>query len=138
MKKHWAAELIGKPWKLGASGPDSFDCWGLVRYVQRQYFGRDIPRLGINSLDRRAVIDMFRSTDNFRQWDRITVGDGLVESDCVVMSPSRDPIHVGVVVYVDNMFGVIHSIDPVGVLYTGMGDLSMSGWVTQRLYRWTG
>ncbi len=26
-------KYIGLPWIAGASGPDTFDCWGFVRYV---------------------------------------------------------------------------------------------------------
>jgi len=134
VKKHWAADLVGKPWEPGASGPDSFDCWGLVRYVQKKYFDRHVPKIGF---DRRAIIDMFSSTDILKQWTEITRKDSLVEGDCIIMSPSRNPIHVGVIIYIDNMFGVLHSIEPVGVIYVTMSDLSMSGWITQRLYRWS-
>ena len=26
-------EAIGKPWKVGARGPNSFDCWGLITWA---------------------------------------------------------------------------------------------------------
>jgi cell wall-associated NlpC family hydrolase len=32
-------EVLGKPFKDGGRGPDSFDCWGLVAYVYQKYFG---------------------------------------------------------------------------------------------------
>lgn len=32
-----ALELLGKPYKNGAKGPDAFDCSGLVYYVFKQY-----------------------------------------------------------------------------------------------------
>jgi hypothetical protein len=37
-------DLIGKPWRLGARGPDAYDCWGLVREVlQRMRPGLPLP-----------------------------------------------------------------------------------------------
>ncbi len=33
----YAAGLIGKPYRNGAKGPDSFDCSGFVHYVYRRY-----------------------------------------------------------------------------------------------------
>lgn len=35
-------EYIGKPYELGARGPDRFDCWGLVMDVYAQ-LGRALP-----------------------------------------------------------------------------------------------
>ena len=35
-------DLIGKPWRLGARGPEAFDCWGLV-LVLAQRCGRAVP-----------------------------------------------------------------------------------------------
>ena len=38
-----AAELKGKPYRYGATGPSSFDCSGYVQYVFRQV-GKSLPR----------------------------------------------------------------------------------------------
>ena len=38
-------EQVGKPQVWGATGPDSFDCSGLVRYVYKNALGKDIPRV---------------------------------------------------------------------------------------------
>jgi cell wall-associated NlpC family hydrolase len=35
-------DLIGKPWRLGARGPDAYDCWGLV-LVLADRFGCKVP-----------------------------------------------------------------------------------------------
>jgi hypothetical protein len=34
---HWAIALIGLPWSIHGSGPDSFNCWE---------FGRLLPEIG--------------------------------------------------------------------------------------------
>lgn len=35
-------DLIGRPWVLGARGPDAFDCWGVVLELARRA-GRVVP-----------------------------------------------------------------------------------------------
>ncbi|WP_042275735.1 C40 family peptidase [[Clostridium] dakarense] len=40
-----AYELMGKPYKWGAEGPDSFDCSGFTQYVYKQSGGKSIPRV---------------------------------------------------------------------------------------------
>lgn len=57
MKPHWAVKYIGKPWGLGARGPDAFDCWGLVWWIQRYEFGRDIPSFPIPDPSVVGVVD---------------------------------------------------------------------------------
>ena len=36
-------ELLGKPFRLGARGPDAFDCFGLVGWLYREVYGIEIP-----------------------------------------------------------------------------------------------
>ncbi len=38
-----AMEQIGKPYEWGASGPNSFDCGGLVKYVYKQAVNMELP-----------------------------------------------------------------------------------------------
>lgn len=45
---HWSEAFRGLPWVAGADGPHAFDCWGLVRHVQREHYGRELPRLAID------------------------------------------------------------------------------------------
>jgi cell wall-associated NlpC family hydrolase len=40
-----ADAFVGKPWRLGATGPDAFDCWGLVVTALRDLFGQAVPDL---------------------------------------------------------------------------------------------
>ncbi|MGG5371918.1 NlpC/P60 family protein [Enterococcus sp. AZ196] len=43
-----AREQIGKPYAWGASGPNAFDCGGLVKYVYKQAVNVDLPMGTIN------------------------------------------------------------------------------------------
>ena len=40
---HFANKYIGCPWVAGAQGPDSFDCWGFVRFVLLHEYGYNVP-----------------------------------------------------------------------------------------------
>jgi len=39
----FARKQIGDPYRAGRSGPDAFDCSGLVRYVYKQITGKTLP-----------------------------------------------------------------------------------------------
>ena len=51
-------DLIGKPWRRGAMGPDAFDCWSLVvtlarragRALPAEWCGRDLTRAEMRAL----------------------------------------------------------------------------------------
>lgn len=36
---------IGRPWRAGATGPEAYDCGGLVIAVQRAFWDRTVPPL---------------------------------------------------------------------------------------------
>lgn len=36
-------DVIGKPFEYGARGPDSYDCYGLVKHLLRELQGKDVP-----------------------------------------------------------------------------------------------
>ncbi len=39
----WADQFLGCAYRLGAQGPDEYDCWGLVRAAVRARHGIEIP-----------------------------------------------------------------------------------------------
>ena len=41
----WCADISGKPFELGANGPDAFDCWGVVRWGMWHGYGVGLPSL---------------------------------------------------------------------------------------------
>lgn len=94
---HWSARYVGLPWVPGADGPDAFDCWGLVREVQRTQYGRELPRLVIDV--REAPPGQWgelRALVKHSPWRQI---DGSwADGDILVMLNARGLPHVGVVV----------------------------------------
>lgn len=65
----WALGQVGKPYRWGATGPDAFDCSGLV-YAAYRAVGVKIPRLTTGSF---LVSPKFVSVP--RDWSKIQTGD---------------------------------------------------------------
>lgn len=129
---HWAAPLIGLPWSRGATGPGEYDCWGLVRHVQRARFGVEMPVLAIGSATNWSGL---RSMINRTQW-----GPAAVASDGdVVTMKGADGAHVGVVIAVDGSLTVLHCIgnesNAGGVITTPIEDLPSLGFGRVEIWR---
>lgn len=43
----WLAPYLAAGYRRGAQGPQHFDCWGLVRELQRTRWGRSMPALEV-------------------------------------------------------------------------------------------
>lgn len=52
-----AADYVGIPWRDGATGPDAFDCWGLVTDAAAALFGLALPTLAATIAGRRHWIE---------------------------------------------------------------------------------
>jgi cell wall-associated NlpC family hydrolase len=125
MPQHFALEYVGKPWARGADGPEAFDCWGLVREVERRHFGRELPE----APERAALLDTAREVLRRGQWLRTIApreGDGVI----IRYGPQ---VHVGVYLDADGG-GVLHAVEGVGVIYTLVTDLRHNGWTRVEYY----
>ena len=101
----YAKTFIGVPYRLGASGPERFDCSGFTSYVFRE-FGYDMPH---------------NSTMQFRDCVPVESFSELRKGDLVFFGARnniRNIGHVGIVVDVDlerGMFRFIHASSSNGV-----------------------
>ena len=50
-------DQVGKPYVWGATGPESFDCSGLVRYVYKNALGKEIPRVSYDQSNLGQAVD---------------------------------------------------------------------------------
>lgn len=91
---------VGKPYQLGADGPDAYDCRGLVCHVLREHFGRAVPALPVGP----QLGDVWASNMASGAWETV---DAPAHGDAVVLRGGADP-HVGV--YLDSAGpGVLHA-----------------------------
>jgi hypothetical protein len=99
---HWAAPLIGKPYKSGATGPDEFDCIGLVRYYFKQQFNIELPDYQLVEGTPRELWAFVKATG----WHRVT--DGAQDRDIMLMENWAGR-HVGVVTCTSDGLGLLHA-----------------------------
>lgn len=92
----WVAEYIGKPFEDKGRGPDTFDCWGLVKGVLQQQFGQHgLPDYldGYDSAKDRTVARLL-SMERAR-WSQVETPQ---LGDVVLIRVLGRPQHVGIVV----------------------------------------
>lgn len=127
--------LLGRPWKLGAQGPEAFDCWSLLRHVEAQAFGRDLPLVALPENTRpdrvAAALAGHPKRSLWRQVPRPSHGGG------VEMTSVRTPLHVGVWLELDGGL-VLHCAAGVGVSLDSMLALRAMGWNGIKYYDFVG
>lgn len=94
----WWERYIGAPFLDGGRGPDSYDCWGLVREVYARMLGVDLPSYG--EISARDLVRVARAMDAGKGdgWRAVGVPQAL---DVCLMRSGRGGIavvHVGVMV----------------------------------------
>jgi cell wall-associated NlpC family hydrolase len=128
---HWATPLIGKPWRYGAQGPDAFDCWGFVRHVQATHYGVPLPEVEVPSTW-PAVRELLEHHSEHRNWVKV---DAPEDGDIVMMARSKIPVHVGIALRANAVIGVLHCMQPSGVVFHRLPDLRIGGWGGLSYYR---
>ena len=101
----YARTFIGVPYRLGASGPDLFDCSGFTSYVYRE-FGYNLPHNSVMQFKESRPVESF---SDIRKGDLVFFG---------ARGNIRSIGHVGIVVDVDldrGMFRFIHASTSNGV-----------------------
>lgn len=124
-QSHFAAGLIGRPYRAQACGPDAFDCWGLASFVWRTQIGLVVPDVRLDAAN------AFRDVMNNRAVTAAGVAAVPVsrprEFDAVYMTSRDLPHHVGVWVTPDPLGGVLHAIQDAGVVYQRPASLAAHG-----------
>lgn len=128
---HWATRYIGLPWENGAQGPEAFDCWALVRHVQREHYGRELPIINVDADDLAAVSNAFAHHPEKSRWQRIV---GQLDGDCVLTHKGSQVDHVGIYLEIDGG-RVLHAVRGSGVVCTALPVLKRMGWHPLEFYR---
>lgn len=120
----WIQKYWQKPWVAYASGPEAYDCWGLVHAVLQEQYGINSMRyLEVVSGDHRAMHKAIEGEMVSGAWERL---DQPVDGCVVLMSQGVRFHHIGI--WVDVMGGrVLHSKDGRGVCLENLQALRASG-----------
>jgi hypothetical protein len=124
------SSIIGKPWKAGTYGPDEFDCWGLVWFVQRELFDRDLPTIAEPPTDIMGLTRLFQDTAIRSVLEPI---EKPVHGCVVELSHSTRPHHVGIWLDTDRG-GVLHCYGAYGVQFDRLATMRAAGWSTFKFY----
>lgn len=128
---HWAAALIGRPYREAAQGPEAFDCWGLVRHALRIGYGVDMPLLGVGD-QAEGVAAVKRAATG---WHQVT-GKLPRERDVVLMTGWKKDRHVGLMVASGDYLFCLHaSSDIGGVAAQQLRDVARDGYERFELWR---
>jgi len=115
MTSHWAMRFYERHhgYQPGAEGPDTYDCWGLVRAVEREHYGRELPVVPVEVYEGgRGTHAVIRGILESHGWHCAAAprdGDGVV-----MRRPTGD-LHVGVWLEIDGG-RVLHCIEGAGVV----------------------
>ena len=106
-------QYINKKWESGATGPDKFDCQGLVVDIQKNVYNKIMPTVKVNSESLLSVVKAISKNKVWEQFEKID----KPEDGCIVkMFTAEEPNHIGVYIDIDNG-GVIHSLRNQGVVW---------------------
>lgn len=125
---HWVTDYLGKPWASGESGPDAYDCYGLVRAVYRDRFGIDMPLVSADATKLLSCLHVAKNYADYQKWEEV---DAPQEGDVLLMGCARHPHHIGVMVE-DR---ILHSVEGAGVLLQPMDSVKAHGWNILKIYR---
>jgi hypothetical protein len=124
--------LIGSPWESGASGPGTFDCWGLLRYVLGELRHVEIPAYpdvwdaGLKAVCQKAESEI---SANWRALDR------PIHLCGVAMGRGRRTEHVGLWLGLRDSGGILHCSEAGGVTFQSPASIRSTGIQHFRYYQ---
>jgi cell wall-associated NlpC family hydrolase len=122
--------LIGKPWISGAGGPDSFDCWGLLRFVLRELRGVTLSEYG--GVRETGLARMLRTASiELPNWEALAKPVHLCG---VAMSSGRRIEHVGLWI-ADGNGGILHCHESAGVVFQSVAGIRQTGFQNITYYQ---
>ena len=124
--------LVGTPYRLGAQGPDAWDCWSLTRHVQQELFGRRLASVEVPA-DKaiEAAWWLPAALAERRRWTETA----RPEDGCLItMTQGVERTHTGTWLDLDRGL-VIHTLPEQGGSLDRLLDLEAVGWAGFRFWR---
>lgn len=128
---HFASKYIGRLWVAGAQGPDTFDCWGFVRWILEHEYGVKVPQVNVNPDNLRDVLTAFKTDLAFQAFKETA---NPKDGDVVLLRQAKNPVHAGLWLDIDGG-GVLHCVRESGVVFQNIRSLNLAGWFLDSYYR---
>ena len=121
-------KCIGLSYGKDANGPNAYNCWTFLEFVERTYFGIDIPFLSLKDTEENAELHRYKLRSG--EWQ---ITKEPKHGDGVLLRGGMSP-HVGVYIDLEGG-GVLHCVEGFGVIFTPKNHLSASGYDQATFYR---
>lgn len=128
MNSHDVNFLVGLPYEKGSFGPESFNCWGLLYFVQLNYFKVQIPFAPLE--DSEGCRKLFDDQLGQGSWARLE----RPEHGCGALMRGGETPHVGIYLDIDGG-GILHAMEGVGVIWTPFYKLRSLSFGRTQYYR---
>lgn len=125
IQRHWAAALIGR------SYADCGGCWGFVRLVLAEQLGLEVPEVAIGAADVQAPA--IRAAAGTAGWRPASLP--AREHDVLLMRNTEGQRHVGVVVRLNGVRGLLHCPELRGVEWLDLASLPLAGYTGIEVWR---
>jgi hypothetical protein len=123
--------FIGKPYRVGARGPDAFDCWGLVMaccpWMPDDWADEDMAV--------RKIIRVIEGQMRDDRWER--VGEPCAGAVAIFGTGGR-ATHTGLLWPVSGGVRVVHALQGVGVITQTLSAMQRMGLNLKGAYLWRG
>lgn len=106
----WINDWIGLPYRLGARGPDEFDCYGLCAEIYSEMYGITLPDWQEDTLELKGRATAIANVVCSGTW---TPTEHPQDGDFAIAYRTKAAHHLGLVF----ASGVLHSIEGAGVVY---------------------
>ena len=125
-RSEFLAPLIGEAWAW-----QSRNCWDFACHVQRELFGRDLPRVAVPAdPSKRWILQSIEQHAERAAWREVPDGPGgliaVADGALVLMAHLRFPAHIGV--WLKPEARVIHCGEQHGVCCESVLALRQIGW----------
>lgn len=128
---HWAGRYKGERWT------QEHDCLYWFRRWTRELFGRDIGG-GLPDHSRLLTSAAKMMAGDIRREFGYVQTDCPAEGDAVFLSQRSRPHHIGMVIFVDGAFRVLHALEGAGVIISDRLDLRSNGWNIKGYFTYAG
>ena len=126
---NYAKDYIGLEWIPYATGPDAYDCWGLVVHCLKAHYGLSVDRFeNVLTDDHKGINRAFLEEAKKPYWKEISIP---VEG-CIVMMTERKRFfhHIGIF----TQDRVLHAKDGSNVALESIGRIKQTGIKQMKFY----